>query len=85
MMNVWRLGLLLACVGAAPWVEAATGHKASPSGTEYATVMVYFLVLLGIGYVAARRMNDLKDYFAAGKRLGYLVVAFSARATGESG
>ena len=36
------------------------------------------------GAVASRRMKDLRDYFAAGKRLGYWSVAFSARATGES-
>ncbi len=29
-------------------------------------------------------MHDIRDYFAAGKRLGFINVAFSARATGES-
>jgi len=29
-------------------------------------------------------MHDIKDYFAGGKKLGFLAVAFSARATGES-
>jgi Na+/proline symporter len=47
-------------------------------------VVVYLLVLLGIGAVASRRMKDVKDYFAAGKNLGFWAVAFSARATGES-
>jgi sodium/proline symporter len=45
---------------------------------------IYLLILVGIGVVASRRMKDLKDYFAAGKSLGFLSVAFSARATGES-
>jgi len=47
-------------------------------------VIGYLAILLGIGVVASRRMKDLKDYFAAGKDLGFFSVAFSARATGES-
>ncbi len=47
-------------------------------------VALYLGVLLGIGVAASRRMGDLKDYFAGGKDLGFLAVAFSARATGES-
>jgi Na+/proline symporter len=48
-------------------------------------VVVYLAVLLAIGVVASRKMNDVGDYFAAGKKLGFWSVAFSARATGESG
>ena len=33
---------------------------------------------------AARRVRDYRDFYVAGKKLGYWVVAFSARATGES-
>ncbi len=47
-------------------------------------VVAYLLILVGIGVVASRRMKDVKDYFAAGKGLGFWAVAFSARATGES-
>jgi len=47
-------------------------------------VVAYLMILLAIGAVASRRMKDVKDYFAAGKRLGFWAVAFSARATGES-
>ena len=47
-------------------------------------VLAYMGVLVGIGVVASRRMKDVKDYFAAGKRLSFWSVAFSARATGES-
>ncbi|MCB9593312.1 MAG: sodium/proline symporter [Sandaracinaceae bacterium] len=47
-------------------------------------VVLYLAVLLGIGVVASRRVKDVRDYFAAGKGLGYWAVAFSARATGES-
>lgn len=47
-------------------------------------VVLYLLVLLGIGVVASRRMSSVRDYYAADKKLGFLAVAFSARATGES-
>lgn len=47
-------------------------------------VVLYGGVLLLIGALAARRTKDIRDYFAAGKRLGFINVAFSARATGES-
>ena len=52
---------------------------------RYLGIIVYPIVLLAIGIVASRRTRDVRDYFAAGKRLGFLSVAFSARATGESG
>lgn len=47
-------------------------------------VGLYLLVLLGIGAVASRSARGARDYFAAGKNLGFWSVAFSARATGES-
>ena len=47
-------------------------------------VALYASVLLLIGYLASKRMKDIRDYFASGKRLGFINVAFSARATGES-
>ena len=47
-------------------------------------VVLYLSVLLGIGAVASRKIKDLRDFFAAGKSLGFWSVAFSARATGES-
>ena len=47
-------------------------------------VVAYLLILLGIGVVASRRVKDVRDYFAAGKKLGFFVASFSARATGES-
>ena len=50
----------------------------------YLVIATYFGVLLWIGAVAARRVHTLSDYYVGGKNLGYWVVAFSARATGES-
>jgi sodium/proline symporter len=51
---------------------------------EYFVIAGYFAVLLAIGAVASRRVVDLSDYYVGGKKLGYWVVAFSARASGES-
>tara|TARA_R110002072_G_scaffold125307_15_gene261190 strand:+ start:2585 stop:4159 length:1575 start_codon:yes stop_codon:yes gene_type:complete len=45
---------------------------------------LYVAILLGIGVAASRKVTDIRDYFAAGKKLGFFNVAFSARATGES-
>ena len=46
----------------------------------YIVVAFYFGALLLIGLLAARRVRTLSDYYVGGKRLGYWVVAFSARA-----
>ncbi len=48
-------------------------------------VIVYFLVLLVIGYVASRKTSSVADFYVANKKLGFWVSAFSSRATGESG
>ncbi len=48
-------------------------------------VVAYLSVLLVIGFQASKRMKNMRDYFAAGKNLSFWSVAFSARATGESG
>ena len=47
-------------------------------------ILVYLLILLGIGWFASKRVKSLGDYIAAGKRLGFLPAALSARASGES-
>jgi Na+/proline symporter len=47
-------------------------------------VALYAIILLVIGYLASKKMHDIKDYFAGGKKMGFLAVSFSARATGES-
>ncbi len=51
---------------------------------KYAVLVAYFAVLFAIGIVAARRIHSLADFYVGGKKLGYWVAAFSARATGES-
>jgi len=45
---------------------------------------LYAGVLLAIGYAASKKMHDIRDYFAGGKKLGFINIAFSSRATGES-
>jgi sodium/proline symporter len=47
--------------------------------------VLYFALLAGLGIWASRRVRDMKDYYVAGKGLGYWLVSFSSRATGESG
>lgn len=46
---------------------------------------LYVLVLFLIGYVASKRIKNISDFYVGGKKIGYWAVAFSARATGESG
>ena len=47
-------------------------------------VGIYAAILIVIGYLASKRVKSTRDYFVAGKSLGFFNVAFSARATGES-
>ena len=47
-------------------------------------IFLYLGILVFIGFLASRRMKDIRDYYAAGKDLGFWSTAFSARATGES-
>jgi len=51
---------------------------------KLAAVAIYALILVVIGYLASKKMHNIRDYFASGKNLGFFNVAFSARATGES-
>ena len=46
---------------------------------------LYFLILLGIGFFASKRVSSISDYYVGGKKLGYWIAALSARSTGESG
>ena len=52
---------------------------------KYSVLALYFAILFVIGIVASKKIKTLSDFFVGGKKLGYWVVAFSARATGESG
>lgn len=52
--------------------------------SKYITLGLYFIILFLIGYFASKRIKNTKDYYVGGKNLGFWVVSFSARATGES-
>ena len=47
-------------------------------------LIFYFGILFSIGWWSSKKIKDIKDYYVGGKKLGYWVVAFSTRATGES-
>ncbi len=53
--------------------------------TKIIALSLYVLVLFLIGIVAFKRVKNISDYYVGGKKIGYWAVAFSARATGESG
>lgn len=47
-------------------------------------LIIYLGILLIIGLSAGRRVKNMSDFYVGGKKMGFWVVAFSARATGES-
>ncbi len=52
---------------------------------KIAVLAVYVGILFLIGIFASRRIKNMSDYYVGGKKMGFWAVAFSARATGESG
>ena len=52
--------------------------------TKLIILFSYFAVLFLIGYWSSKKIKDIKDFYVGGKKLGFWVVAFSVRATGES-
>ncbi len=52
--------------------------------TKTVILVLYFCILFLIGIWSSRKVRDIKDYYVGGKKLGFWVVAFSTRATGES-
>lgn len=53
--------------------------------TKLVVLGLYVAILFIIGWVASKRVKSMSDFYVGGKKIGYLAVAFSARATGESG
>lgn len=47
--------------------------------------LAYLVIILVVGTISARRTKTLPDFLLAGRRLGPWIVAFSERASGESG
>ena len=53
--------------------------------TKFIVLAIYVSILFLIGIFASRRVKSMSDFYVGGKNMGYWAVAFSARATGESG
>ena len=53
--------------------------------TKIIVLSIYVCILFLIGIMASRRVKSMSDYYLGGKKMGFWAVAFSARATGESG
>lgn len=53
--------------------------------TKLIVLGIYVAILFLIGIVASRRVKSMSDFYVGGKNMGFWAVAFSARATGESG
>ena len=51
---------------------------------KYSMLFLYLAILILLSVVAAKRVNNIKDYITGNKTLGFWVAAFSAQATGES-
>ncbi len=47
-------------------------------------LVIYLIILLGIGAWGGRESRSMADYYVAGKKLPSWVIAFSSNATGES-
>jgi sodium/proline symporter len=52
---------------------------------KISVLALYVGVLFLIGILASRKIKGMSDYYVGGKNMGFWAVAFSARATGESG
>lgn len=53
--------------------------------TKIVVLAIYVSILFLIGIIASRRVKSMSDFYVGGKNIGFWAVAFSARATGESG
>jgi sodium/proline symporter len=51
---------------------------------KYSMIVMYFGILIVLGYLASKRVHSMSDFVIGGKRLSFWVAAFSAQATGES-
>jgi len=47
-------------------------------------IALYFMVILGIGYYASRRIKNQEDYFLGGRRFGKFIQTFAAFGQGTS-
>lgn len=52
---------------------------------DYIVVVAFFVVVLAIGFVASRRVNDSRDYFVAGGKIPWWLGGVSHHVSGHSG
>ncbi|MCH7783165.1 sodium/proline symporter [candidate division KSB1 bacterium] len=50
----------------------------------YIPLMIYVIVLIGIGLSSGKENKTVEGYYVAGKKLRYWIISFSTNATGES-
>lgn len=51
---------------------------------KYSMIVIYFGILIFLGFLASKRVKSMKEFVIGGKSLSFWVAAFSAQATGES-
>ncbi|MFT4863235.1 MAG: sodium/proline symporter [Pseudohongiellaceae bacterium] len=51
---------------------------------KYSMIVIYFGILMVLGFIASKRVHSMSDFVIGGKTLSFWVAAFSAQATGES-
>ena len=54
------------------------------NNTDTFIIVVYFALVLGIGYILSRRITTGSDFFLAGNRLGWTAIGFSLFASNIS-
>ncbi len=54
------------------------------SGLDFAVIILYFLLVVGIGIYFSRRTNDSTEYFLAGRNVGWLAIGASLFASNIS-
>lgn len=54
------------------------------SGVDFVVVVLYFLLILGIGIYFSRRTSDSTDYFLAGRNVGWVAIGASLFASNIS-
>ena len=65
--------------------STAAAADAGASGAMIGVLVLYFAILIGIGWWASRESRSVAGFYVAGKKLPSWVIAFSSNTTGESG
>jgi len=54
------------------------------SGIDFAVIILYFLLVIGIGFYFSRRTSDSTEYFLAGRNVGWIAIGASLFASNIS-